>query len=722
MNYAVMVHILPHFPPLQMIQVPQMSPKDGNSNSSGQVNVVPSPSSSSSSQPPSSVVVQQQQQQSGVAVDTTLLIGTADPSQMMTSSIQQQPQHLQMQQPQMQLQQQQQVLKPLQHHQQQLIEVQGNSLDDGTDSLDELTTASNSNAISALLDSNTNPSSSNDTNTNASLDSVIGDGSKNATTSTSTTTCTGTINTNSLLSNNTLSDNATSNVLSCSQDKSAPTSSNSAADKPNLLVAANIANTFINLSNINPGVRNDSESGQAQQQQHQNPVSHSNVNVVVSQPVTAHVMKTFTIGTNRGNIFVPNVIATNISPHFTVHHHQYGLRNGPAPNVTVNPNGNFNTNSSAVIRPGFTHIRPFLPQSSNINFNIIGNSSTIQSPILAASLQTINKIAAQQQQQAQHPGVQHPLVRTGVNKFINVGPDGSQKILLATPVQHLQAQQQVMLPIERQQAPGTPSPVYSPQRSQTPCVSRSLTPHLQANMANNDQQIRVLTPSEIMRTLPSLDSASFESHMLNDSFGKSHSQTHTIIANTQNLNNTNMSSVTHSNNNNNSMGSDSNNCNVNESSGSESFESLVNNSNLLQESSSNGGNTTGPDYSDTSGCLLAADAAASYNGEPGCPSNPMTTIDTPCSLGANTSATSTATIVTNTTSYSSSSATTSVTTTTSTTTTTTTTVVTTTSTTAPETVRTMKASKRNRFDLLLSVLLIFCNIYGFCLTVSLFVS
>lgn len=689
-----------------------MSPKDGNSNSSGQVNVVPSPSSSSSSQPPSSVVVQQQQQQqSGVAIDSTLLIGTADPSQMMTSSAQQQP-HLQMQ-PQMQLQQQQQVLKPLQHHQQQLIEVQGNSLDDGTDSLDELTTASNSNAISALLDSNTNPSSSNDTNTNASLDSVIGDGSKNATTSTSTTTCTSTINTNPLLSNNTLSDNATSNVLSCSQEKSISNLSNSStSEKPNVLMAANVANTFINLSNINPGIRNDSELSQAQQQQHQSTSLHQNVNVVVSQPVTTHVMKTFTIGTNRGNIFVPNVIATNISPHFTVHHHQYGLRNGPAPNVTVNPNGNFNTNSSAVIRPGFTHIRPFLPQSPNINFNIIGNSSTIQSPILAASLQTINKIAAQQQQQAQHPNVQHPLVRTGVNKFINVGPDGSQKILLATPVQHLQAQQQVMLPLERQQTPGTPSPVYSPQRPQTPCASRSLTPHLQSNMGGNDQQIRVLTPSEIMRTLPSLDSASFESHSINDSFGKSHTQTHTIIANTQNLNNTNMSSVTHSNNNNNSMSSDS--TNINESSGSENFESIVNSSNPLHESNSNGNTANGPDYSD------AANSAALYGNEPGCASNPMTTLDTPCSLGANTSATSTVTIVTNTTSYSSSSATTSVTTTTSTTTTTTTTVVTTTSTTAPETVRTMKPSKRNRFDLFLFFFSFELQIFGFCLTVSIF--
>ncbi|XP_038110096.1 histone-lysine N-methyltransferase 2C isoform X3 [Culex quinquefasciatus] len=112
---------------------PQMSPKDGNSNSnSGQVNVVPSPSSSSSSQPPQpssvAVVSQQQQQQLQQLQQTdpnSVLLGVAAPGvgggdQLMTNPLQQQQQHLQMQL-------QQQVLKPQQgqqQQQQQLIEDQ----------------------------------------------------------------------------------------------------------------------------------------------------------------------------------------------------------------------------------------------------------------------------------------------------------------------------------------------------------------------------------------------------------------------------------------------------------------------------------------------------------------------------------------------------------------------------------------------------------------------
>ncbi|KAL1379791.1 hypothetical protein pipiens_014643 [Culex pipiens pipiens] len=343
---------------------------------------------------------------------------------------------------------------------------------------------------------NTTPSPSNDTNT---LDSLIGEGSNNklstsaVTTSTSITTtsmstCV-TTSTNPLVLSGTMSDNATSNVISPAASSSSECGPGGSNSKPNLLVAANIANTFINLASVSTSVSSN-ESGVTPGVPLQ-----TQPGPVAGQPVTTHVMKTFTIGTNRGSIFVPNVIATNISPHFTVHHHQYGLRNGPAPNVTVNPNGNFNTNSSAVIRPGFAHIRPFLPQNANINFNIIGNQSAIQSPILAASLQTINKIAQQQQQHVPHPLMPHHHARgTAVNKIINVCPtDGSQKILLATtsPV------------VQQHQPPGTPSPSYSPQRSQTPNLMTA---------SNNpaDQQIRVLTPSEIMRTLPSLDAASYE--------------------------------------------------------------------------------------------------------------------------------------------------------------------------------------------------------------------
>lgn len=214
----------------------------------------------------------------------------------------------------------------------------------------------------------------------------------------------------------------------------------------NVSVASNIANTFMNLSS--KSVLNSSSP------------APKNVNLIVTQqPLTQQLMKTLSFTASRG-IFVPNVIATNIAPQFTVH--QYGLHgnsSGPAPNVTVNPNGNFATNSGAITRPGTpNHFRLLLQQSPNINFNIINqnnnsNSATPAhpSPILEASLQTITKEANLQ-----------------ATKVKTIYPN--------------QVQQRTIIKSEDSE--------NSNQDAQS----------------NNDQHIRVLTPSEIMKTLPSLSS------------------------------------------------------------------------------------------------------------------------------------------------------------------------------------------------------------------------
>lgn len=245
---------------------------------------------------------------------------------------------------------------------------------------------------------------------------------------------------------------------SISESSSNNNSSSSEPQKgPNITVAANIANTFINISSNQSTVKT--------------PAPSQNVNVIAvsQQPLTTqHFMKTLTINTSRGNIFVPNVIATNLAgtPQFTVHHHQYGLHpnsSGPAPNVTVNPNGNFATNSNAMIRPHAyqaTQFRPFLATTQANQTNVI------QSPILAASLQTINKMATNQSTKS-------------IGKVTIIQTQAPQ-----TP-----ENTQSSLEESDRSTPNTPN---------TP--TRALTP--QSTVV--DQQIRVLTPSEIMRTLPSL--------------------------------------------------------------------------------------------------------------------------------------------------------------------------------------------------------------------------
>lgn len=222
----------------------------------------------------------------------------------------------------------------------------------------------------------------------------------------------------------------------------------------NLSVASNIANAFINLSNLSSAPKNANGTSGV--------VQAKNLNVIVTQQqIAQHFMKTLSFTTSRGGIFVPNVIATNITPQFTVH--QYGLHgnpHGPAPNVTVNPNGNFNTNSNA-IRPGApNHFRLLFQQSPNINLNIVnnqntGNSSPNTSPILEASLQTLNKVAAVQPEQ--------------------------KPTIIQNPTIVLQQQKSIE------------------EQSEATSSNDSIS-------VNNDQHIRVLTPSEIMKTLPSLSS------------------------------------------------------------------------------------------------------------------------------------------------------------------------------------------------------------------------
>lgn len=248
-----------------------------------------------------------------------------------------------------------------------------------------------------------------------------------------------------------------------SDENSKDEKESSQCKNPNLSVASNIANAFINLSSLSSAPKTANGSSGV--------VQTKNLNVIVTQQqIAQHFMKTLSFTTSRGGIFVPNVIATNITPQFTVH--QYGLHgnpNGPAPNVTVNPNGNFNTNSNA-IRPGTqNHFRLLFQQAPNLNLNLINqqNGSANPSPILEASLQTINKAAS-----------------TATTPKVIPTKTIIQNSIIA----------QKSAPIVLQQQKSTEDPPSEP--SPTPDPSN----------VNNDQHIRVLTPSEIMKTLPSLSS------------------------------------------------------------------------------------------------------------------------------------------------------------------------------------------------------------------------
>lgn len=110
------------------------------------------------------------------------------------------------------------------------------------------------------------------------------------------------------------------------------------------------------------------------------------------------------VGPQRSNIYLSNVIAANASTQQTVQH-RFGLQHGsqgPAPNVTVNPNGNFNMNTNAILKPAFAHsLRQFGMGTSSTALNSTNQqtpSTTITSSKLAAQLQTINQIASSQKQ------------------------------------------------------------------------------------------------------------------------------------------------------------------------------------------------------------------------------------------------------------------------------------------------------------------------------------
>lgn len=277
------------------------------------------------------------------------------------------------------------------------------------------------------------------------------------------------------------------------------TTSSTVNKSANLSVANNIANAFINLSTFNsPTVgavnnnnNNNSSSSGSSPSGSGTTSNTKNVNVIVTQPISQHFVKTLSFATSRGGIFVPNVIATNLSPQFTVHHHQYGIHgaSGPAPNVTVNPNGNFNSNSSAVVRPGTSnHFRLLFQQSPNINFNIVGNQNacasasatgTNQSPILEASLQTLSKVT------------QGKIIS---NSKINT----TNRIIPSTVINSKTTNAPALVPTQ----PITKLNASSD--SCSPLVSSVTSPKSTGEQASNDQHIRVLTPSEIMRTLPSL--------------------------------------------------------------------------------------------------------------------------------------------------------------------------------------------------------------------------
>lgn len=239
---------------------------------------------------------------------------------------------------------------------------------------------------------------------------------------------------------------------------------------PNLSVASNIANAFINLSNLSSSSKNTNGSGGI--------IQAKNLNVIVTQQqITQHFMKTLSFTTSRSGIFVPNVIATNITPQFTVH--QYGLHgnpNGPAPNVTVNPNGNFNSNSNGIRGATPNHFRLLFQQTPNINLNVIsnqniGNTPAVQSPILEASLQAaLSKTAAED-----------PTTKAAQKPI-------STKTTIQNPI--------------LSQSSSNPTFLQQPKLIDEPLSELCQTPN--SSNVNNDQHIRVLTPSEIMKTLPSL--------------------------------------------------------------------------------------------------------------------------------------------------------------------------------------------------------------------------
>lgn len=285
----------------------------------------------------------------------------------------------------------------------------------------------------------------------------------------------------------------------------------------------------------------------------------ANMNIVVSHPIS-QFMKNLTIGAapRQPGIILPQTQFTiqqhqpHSTPQFLIHQHppaayhpllHSGL-SGPAPNVTVNPNGNFQTNPNATIRATYTPFRAFGgPLHTINNFGRLTGPTIqtqlqqqgIQSPILAAQLQTINQIATaqmQSQQQFLHiqggggslehakKNVMPIFVSTTLHQPINsANVQMMQKASSAKdPLVALKAAAAASTneghssPLSSSTASPMSASSSSPSLTKAACSIESSTPSPQSSSSSiirsmtpqPDQNIRVLTPSEIMRTLPSI--------------------------------------------------------------------------------------------------------------------------------------------------------------------------------------------------------------------------
>lgn len=287
----------------------------------------------------------------------------------------------------------------------------------------------------------------------------------------------------------------------------------------------------------------------------------ANVNIVVSQPI-GQFMKTITMGQApraAGGLILPSPHLTiqpqshPSSSQFVIHqpgpHYHPLLHSGPAPNVTVNPNGNFQTNPNATIRATYTPFRAFSsPFQAINNFGRFAGPiqatqlpQGVQSPILAAQLQTINQIAtAQMQGQApllhiQSGGAaggkleqirknvmpifvsttlhQPPVQRVGTLKEAIMGTAGSATVTTVKGNNSTVAEGHIspmssctVSPTSACSSPALNNKNLGSTESSTPSPQSSTSSTVNSLTPQPDQNIRVLTPSEIMRTLPSIPS------------------------------------------------------------------------------------------------------------------------------------------------------------------------------------------------------------------------
>lgn len=274
-------------------------------------------------------------------------------------------------------------------------------------------------------------------------------------------------------------------------------------------------------------------------------VETKNEAAFVSHPIS-QIIKTLTVGSTprqAGVLMQPQQQASQFVIHQPAPHYHPLLHSGPAPNVTVNPNGNFQTNPNATIRAAYTPFRAFNSQFHALSSfgRLTGTMATplppgVQSPILAAQLQTINQIASAQMQ-AQVPLLQiqgnnveqvrknvlpiyvsttisptqstqrmAPATTTTAAPAVVIVSQSATASKVIVPEDHLSPMSSsTVSPMSASPSPtmtkaicSTESSTPSPQSSTSSMIQAALTP------PQPDQNIRVLTPSEIMRTLPSI--------------------------------------------------------------------------------------------------------------------------------------------------------------------------------------------------------------------------